>query len=275
LPEGHTLHRVATRLRDRFAGRPVASTSPQGRFAAGAARVDGRRLVRAEAWGKHLFIDFEDVAETVHVHLGLFGGWSFTPGDAPDVVGELRWRLTTGEWTADLRGPTACELLTPGEVAALLARLGPDPLRDDADPERAWARVSTSRAPIATLLMDQSVVAGVGNVYRAEVLFRHQLPPDLPGRDLDRPTWDAVWADLVSLMHEGVASGRIDTVRAEHTPEAMGRDPRDDDHGGEVYVYRRSGLPCLVCGTPVLTRVLGGRNLFWCPECQRADRLSG
>jgi formamidopyrimidine-DNA glycosylase len=274
LPEGHTLHRLAVRLSDRFGGRPVVSTSPQGRFAAGAARVDGRALQAAEAWGKHLLIRFDDVGETVHVHLGLFGGWSFTRGDEPDIVGEVRWRLRTDGWTADLRGPTACELLTPGEVESLLARLGPDPLRDDADPDRAWRRVSTSRAPFATLLMDQSVVAGVGNVYRAEVLFRHGLSPDLPGRDLERETWDAVWADLVALMHEGVRSGRIDTVRPEHTPEAMGRDPRDDDHGGEVYVYRRAGLPCLVCHTPVLTRVIGGRNLFWCPECQGEARLS-
>ncbi len=276
MPEGHTLHRVASRVRDRFGGHVVASSSPQGRFAAGAARLDGHRLTSAEAWGKHLLIVFEDVAETVHVHLGLFGGWSFTRADdAPDVVGEVRWRLHTPGWTADLRGPTACELLTPGEITALLGRLGPDPLRDDADPDRAWRRISASRAPVATLLMDQSVVAGVGNVYRAEVLFRHGLPPDLPGRDLDRPTWDAVWADLVALMREGVASGRIDTVHSEHTPEAMGRDPRVDDHGGEVYVYRRAAQPCLVCGTPVLARVLGGRNLFWCPECQRADRVRG
>ncbi len=276
MPEGHTLHRVATRLRDRFGGRPVVSASPQGRFAAGAARVDARRLERAEAWGKHLLIGFEDVGETVHIHLGLFGGWSFTPAEeVPDVVGEVRWRLHTPGWTADLRGPTACELLTPDEVASLLARLGPDPLRDDAEPDRAWHRISSSRAPLATLLMDQAVVAGIGNVYRAEVLFRHRLPPELPGRDLDRPTWDAVWDDLVLLMRDGVRSGRIDTVRPEHLPEAMGRDPRVDDHGGEVYVYRRAGLPCLLCGTPVLTRVVAGRNLFWCPECQGADRLTG
>jgi endonuclease-8 len=282
LPEGHTLHRIAIRLRDRFGGRLVASSSPQGRFEAGAARLDGRRLETAEAWGKHLLVRFDGVAETVHVHLGLFGGWSFTRSDEPpDVVGQVRWRLHTardggggGAWTADLRGPTACELLVPGEVEALLARLGPDPLRDDADPERAWVRMSRSRASVATLLMDQSVVAGVGNVYRAEVLYRHRIPPDLPGRELARATWDAVWSDLVELMREGVRSGRIDTVRPEHTPEAMGRAARDDDHGGEVYVYRRAGQPCLVCGTPVLTRVVGARNLFWCPECQRADRLS-
>ena len=275
MPEGHTLHRVAAELNEGLAGRIVTSSSPQGRFFLGAARVDDHRFVDAEAWGKHVLVRFDGVAERVHVHLGLFGRWTITHSEDVPVVGEVRWRLRGGSLLAELRGPTACELLAPKESAALLARLGPDPLRDDADPERAWDQISTSRAPLATLLMDQAVVAGIGNVYRAEVLFRHRLPPDLPGRDLDRSTWDAVWTDLVALMRAGVESGQIDTVRPEHTPEAMGRDPRDDAHGGEVYVYRRAGLACLVCGTSVLTKVVASRNLFWCPECQRADRLTG
>lgn len=275
MPEGHTLHRVAAELNDRVAGRIVTSSSPQGQFILGAARVDGHRLVKAEAWGKHVLVRFDGVAERVHVHLGLFGRWTVTVADDAPVVGEVRWRLLSEDVVVELRGPAACELLTPREVEALLARLGPDPLRDDADPDQAWQRISASRAPLATLLMDQAVVAGIGNVYRAEVLFRHRLPPDLPGRELDRATWDAIWADLVHLMREGVRTGQIDTVRAEHTPAAMGRDPRDDAHGGEVYVYRRTGLPCLVCGSTVLTKVVAGRNLFWCPECQGADRLTG
>ena len=275
MPEGHTLHRVAAELRDRVAGRIVTSSSPQGQFSLGAARVDGHRLVDADAWGKHVLVRFDGVAEQVHVHLGLFGRWTVTVAEDVVVIGEVRWRLRAESVVFELRGPTACELLAPREVAALLARIGPDPLRDDADPDEAWHRISASRAPLATLLMDQAVVAGIGNVYRAEVLFRHRLPPDLPGRDLDRSTWEAIWADLVHLMWDGVRSGQIDTVRAEHTPEAMGREPRDDAHGGEVYVYRRTGQPCLVCGTPVLTKVVAGRNLFWCPECQGADRLTG
>ncbi|MGH3356370.1 MAG: zinc finger domain-containing protein, partial [Nocardioidaceae bacterium] len=81
-------------------------------------------------------------------------------------------------------------------------------------------------------------------------------------------TWMSMWHDLVFLMAEGVRTGRIDTVLPEHTPEAMGRPPRVDDHGGEVYVYRRARQPCLVCATPVATQVVAGRNLFWCPGCQ-------
>jgi endonuclease VIII len=120
--------------------------------------------------------------------------------------------------------------------------------------------------------MDQHVLSGVGNVYRAELLYRHTLHPLRPGRTLRKKQWDAMWADLVELMAEGVVTGRIDTVRPEHTPEAMGRPPRVDDHGGEVYVYRRTGMDCLVCGSHVRTAVLEGRNLFWCPRCQRPYR---
>jgi len=101
-----------------------------------------------------------------------------------------------------------------------------------------------------------------------EVLYRHRIHPLRPGHTLRVGQWRAIWADLVDLMAEGVRTGRIDTVRPEHTPEAMGRPPRVDDHGGEVYVYRRTGQPCLVCGSRVRTAVLVGRNVFWCPHCQ-------
>jgi endonuclease VIII len=120
--------------------------------------------------------------------------------------------------------------------------------------------------------MDQTVLAGVGNVYRAEILFRHRVHPLRPGRTLRRSQFQAMWADLVVLMEYGVLTGRIDTVRPEHTPEAMGRPPRKDDHGGEVYVYRRHGQDCLVCGARVRTDTLVGRNLFWCPRCQPVFR---
>jgi endonuclease-8 len=116
--------------------------------------------------------------------------------------------------------------------------------------------------------MDQTVLAGVGNVYRAEILFRHRIHPLRPGNTLRRKQFEAMWDDLVELMHYGVETGRIDTVRPEHSPEAMRREPRRDDHGGEVYVYRRQGQACHVCGSSVSTEVLAGRNLFWCPRCQ-------
>jgi endonuclease-8 len=275
MPEGHTLHRLARELTDVFGAQQVRVGSPQGRFADAAGLLDGAELHSAEAWGKHLFIGFP-ADRYVHVHLGLYGTFDVHDlvSDVPPPVGQVRLRLVRldGKAYADLRGATTCELVTTTERDAVVARIGPDPLRPDADPARAWARISRSSAPIGTLLMDQTVVAGVGNVYRAELLFRHRIHPMRPGRTLRSGQWQAMWDDLVALMAEGVRTGTIDTVRPEHEPEAMGRPPRDDDHGGEVYVYRRNGRPCHVCGRPVSTTVLGGRNLFWCSRCQPAFR---
>lgn len=267
MPEGHTLHRLARLHQRRYAGAPVAVSSPQGRFAAEAALLTGREFVSAEAYGKHLFHHY-GLLGTVHIHLGLYG--AFTESELPEAepVGQVRMRLVGRTHWTDLRGPNRCELLTGPEVDAIKDRLGPDPLRRDARPEQAWERISRSRTSLAALLMDQSVIAGVGNVYRAEVLFRHGIAPLLPGRALEPTVWKAVWDDLVMLMRAGVRAGRIDTVADEHRPEVTGRPPRRDRHGGEVYVYRRTGQPCLVCGTPVAQTELAGRNLYWCPTCQ-------
>jgi endonuclease VIII len=269
VPEGHTIHRLARDHERLFGGQRLSAASPQGRFADGAAVLDGELLERTDAHGKHLFLGFAG-ERWVHVHLGLYGTFLDGPLPAPAPRGAVRLRLTGERAYADLRGPTACELLTGPEKAAVGARLGSDPLRADADPDRAGDRIRRSRAPVGALLMDQTVVAGVGNVYRAEVLFRHGIAPLRPGQKVGAREWEAVWADLVALMREGVRTGRIDTVRPEHTPEAMGRPPRQDDHGGEVYVYRRADQPCLVCGTAVRRGELVSRNLFWCPTCQPA-----
>ena len=279
MPEGHTLLRLAQDLDAAFGGRRVSVTSPQGRFAEGAAILDGRVLARAESRGKHLMVDFgED--DWVHVHLGLYGTFAVwtQAEEVPPPVGAVRLRLVAdgadgseqGTAYADLRGATQCALITPPERDAVLARIGPDPLRPDADPDRAWERVRRSRSPIGVLLMDQSVLAGVGNVYRAEVLFRHRLHPLRPGNTLRVSQWRAVWDDLVELMAAGVSSGRIETLRPEHRAAARDRPARR--RTGQHYVYRRDGQACLVCGSTVRADELGGRNLFWCPRCQPVFR---
>ncbi|MEW2545277.1 DNA-formamidopyrimidine glycosylase family protein [Streptomyces sp. NPDC047002] len=267
MPEGHTIHRLALDHTERFGGRAVRVSSPQGKFSDSAALLDGRVLDEADAHGKHLFLGFGGIG-WVHVHLGLFGKVRFGAPPLPPPTDTVRLRLSCEAAYMDLRGPTTCALITGAEKRAVHERLGADPLRPAASADDAWPRISRSRTTVAALLMDQKTVAGVGNVYRAEVLFRHGIDPYRAGRDLTRAEWDAVWADLVVLMREGVRTNRIDTVRPEHEPEAMGRAPRVDDHGGEVYVYRRANQPCLVCGTPVRTAQLAARNLFWCPTCQ-------
>lgn len=262
MPEGHTLHRLARLHGRRFGGAPVRASSPQGRFASGAALIDGLVLEKAEAWGKHLLHRYESDL-IVHIHLGLYGKFTEQAVPLDDPVGAVRLRIVGEKYGVDLRGPTACEIYTEEQVDALVARLGPDPLRKDADPDAAWARISKSRTAIGTLLMDQKVLAGVGNVYRAEILFRHEINPMRPGKDLDRAEWDAIWFDLVDLMAIGVRRGRIITIRPE------------DDHGDTYgarrprsYVYRRQGYPCRVCGADILHSVMQARNLFWCPVCQ-------
>ncbi|RAV08774.1 Fpg/Nei family DNA glycosylase [Mycolicibacterium sp. GF69] len=267
MPEGHTLHRLARLHQRRYARAPVLVSSPQGRFVDGAAAVDGRVLKKATAWGKHLFHHYEG-GRVVHVHLGLYGTFTEWPlgveTTPPPPVGQVRMRMIGAEYGTDLRGPTVCELLAEPEIADVIGRLGPDPLRRDADASLAWARIRKSRRPIGALLMDQSVIAGVGNVYRSELLFRHRIDPHRPGTRIGDDEFDAMWTDLVALMRIGLRRGKIHTIR------------REDDHGlpsygpgrPRTYVYRRAGEPCRICGTEIRTEVMEGRNLFWCPTCQ-------
>jgi endonuclease VIII len=267
VPEGHTIHRLAAHHRRLFAGDAVTVSSPQGRFVAGAARLTGRTFVDTEAYGKHLLHHF-DSGLALHVHLGLYGRFADGVPPAPDPIGQVRMRMVSHRHWLYLRGPTACEVLDPAQVAALRERLGADPLRDDADPAAAYAALMRSKRPIFALLLDQGIVAGCGLIYANEVLFRAGLAPTTPGREISERCWTELWDDLRALMKEGVARGRIDTVHTAHTPEAMGRAPRMDRHGGEVYVYRRPGQPCLVCGSLVARGPMAGRNLYWCPACQ-------
>ncbi len=275
VPEGHSIHRLARRHRRLLVGRRINATSPQGRFADGAALIDGAEVVGTDAWGKHLFHSYADHPGgdplVLHVHLGLYGKFREGRGEPDPPRGALRLRLVTdhedGPHWLDLRGPTACELVTATERDLLLARLGPDPLRRSTDPAAWLPRVTRSRAPVGTLLLDQSVVAGIGNVYRAELLFRHGLDPHLAGREVDAAVLDGAWHDLVRLMRAGVRSGRIVTTEPEHRERPAGRARRVDSH----YVYGRAGLPCRVCGTEIVDDQLAARRIFWCPSCQPAD----
>ena len=186
----------------------------------------------------------------------------------PPVVGQVRLRLLTDVTCADLRGPTACALQTPDEMLATVAKLGPDPLvGDPAEGEERFVRI-VRRKPtaIALLLMDQAVVSGIGNVYRAEMLFRARLNPHTPGRDVPEDVVRELWRDWVRLLEIGVETGQMmtmDDLTSEQYRAAMAS--RDDRH----WVYHRAGLPCRVCGTEIALEEIGARKLYWCPSCQR------
>ncbi len=132
----------------------------------------------------------------------------------PPVVGQVRLRLLTEITCADLRGPTACVIQTPDEVAATIAKLGPDPLVDDLaeGEERVVSVIRRKPTPIGLLLMDQSVISGIGNVYRAELLFRARLNPHTPGRDVPEETVRDIWRDWVKLLAIGVETGQMMTM---------------------------------------------------------------
>lgn len=289
MPEGHTLHRLAATLQRSFGGDVVRASSPQGRFESGARLLDGGTVERAEAFGKHLFLDVDD--HVLHVHLGLYGTWPVSPAPAPPPYGAVRLRLESDRSYADLRGPTACDLVGDDGRDAIVARLGPDPLRADADPERFVRRVRSSRALAGGLLMDQSVIAGVGNIYRAEVLFRHRISPYAEGRTVSEAKLRAVWDDLVVLMRDGVRRGRIvtvdpadvDALAALDADRPASDDPDldgDDDslamrrrrRSTGAYVYGRAGRPCLRCGRGVRMAEMQGRRVYWCGYCQRLPR---
>lgn len=304
MPEGHSIHRLARQFDDVFAGERLVVTSPQGRFANGAALLNGRVLESARAHGKQLFLRFEG-SLYLHVHLGLYGAWDFggdttfrgassigaprrvgereladDVGDAayagaPPPVGAVRVRLESNHGWADLRGATVCSVATEPEAEAVLARLGPDPLGPDSlgllkagkDPGEEFAkRVNRRRTPIARLLMDQSVVAGIGNVYRAELLFRAKLDPAFSGSALGARRALELWADAVLAMTEGVQAGRIVTTDPSYWTSAAGVLPDPEE---AHWVYRRHGLGCRICGTPVRLAEEAGRKLYWCPLCQK------
>lgn len=338
MPEGHSVHRIARQFARHFVGERVSASSPQGRFADGAALIDGRTMTAARAVGKQLFLEFDD-ALWLRVHLGIYGAWDFAgaveqdsvtrsahgrmgqtgqhgmrddeeagatlvgehedslasigaprrarlPGRArlrmgeessatevhesfpAEPVGQVRVRLLTATSVADLRGPTACEVLDAATVQQIIDRLGPDPLIDDAQTgeERMLERVRRRRVPIGLLLMDQSVVSGIGNVYRAELLFRARLDPHSPGASLPEEHIRELWRDWRYLLGVGVETGQMLTMDGlDEDAQRRALRSRADRH----WVYKREGLPCRVCGTHIVRELAAARKLYYCPTCQR------
>jgi endonuclease-8 len=323
MPEGHSVHRIARQFGLHFVGKTIAATSPQGRFASGAAQIDGRVMIRAKSVGKQMFLEFDNHL-WLRVHLGMYGAWDFAgdftadatvasaggrmgqtnqrgtavdsrgedslmsmgaprvarmrmseqetlaPGTdvfPPTPIGAVRVRLLTDATVADLRGPTACDILTPQEVKAVIAKMGPDPMVGSlkAGEERFVAAVRKSATPIGLLLMDQSVVSGIGNVYRAELLFRARLDPHKPGKDVPEDTARGLWRDWTKLLRIGIRTGQMmtmDGLSKKKREAALAN--REDRH----WVYHRTGEPCRVCGTPIVMEMAAGRKLYYCPVDQ-------
>jgi endonuclease VIII len=259
MPEGHTIHRLARDLSKDLRGHAVGTAHRQDRFADGARRLDGRVLDRTSANGKHLFLHFEG-AEVVHIHLGLFGKFRRLVAPVPEPSAALRVRFCGPEAVWDLTGAITCELRGPDVLDEVAATLGPDPLRRGARPDEFVRRVQRSRKPIGALLLDQAVIAGIGNVYRAEILHLTGIDPATEGRLLSEAQLHEIWDRTVEQLRLGLKRDRIVTV------PLNGRRLSSMRRGDSVHVYKQSS--CRTCGSPVEHSDIGGRNMFSCPRCQ-------
>ena len=271
MPEGHTIHRIAHDHGGLLAGRSIRVSSPQGRFV-DADRVDGAVLERIEPFGKHLFYEWS-TGEVGHVHLGLFGKFRVQHTDrSPEPIGEVRMRLQTepdherDEYvTVDLSGPTACSIDPPSVRKEIVNRLGPDPIRRGSKPDRMIDKMLRSKRSIGDLLMDQSVVCGVGNVYRAEALFVCGIHPLRPGASSDPVELQALWTTVQGMLRQGVQDGRIVTVSRNDLGITRNQRIR---RGEATYAYNHDR--CLLCGDAIARIQIANRTCYYCPTHQPA-----
>ncbi|MGE0067388.1 MAG: Fpg/Nei family DNA glycosylase [Solirubrobacterales bacterium] len=251
MAEGDTILRLARRLDSALAGEvlAVSAPNPRGR-AAGVERLDGRYLEGAEARGKHLLLRFDELV--LHSHLGMSGGWHLYPrGAAWRRPRSSAWAVLSGrdQEAVQFGGPTM-RLLTAERVRRdpQLARLGPDVLASDFDPEAvALALRADPGRGIGDVLLDQRLLAGVGNIFKSEACFAARIDPWRTVGDLSEAELVAVLTAARAEMVDAVESGRKTFA-----------------------VYRRRG-PCPACGGPISSRGQGdaNRTTFWCPRCQR------
>ena len=262
MPEGHTLHRIARDHSKWFSGQEMIATSPQGRFEKEAKKLSGRKLLQAEAYGKHLFYAFDGkgTPKYLHVHLGLYGKFRIHRNAPPEPRGAVRIRMVGEERSFDLNGPNTCELLDVDGFGTIINRLGPDPLRSDADPERAWAKISRSRSAIGALLLNQSVIAGLGNIYRAEILYLLAIDPKRIGKKITREEFNQIWEMSCKLLRIGVRYNRIITVLENEKPLSRLKS------GERLYVYKKT--TCSRCAAAIRQFDLGNRKIFACDRCQ-------
>ena len=263
MPEGHTIHRLARDLSATFGGGPVGATSPQGRFTEGAASIDGKPLARATARGKHLFLEFDETL--IHIHLGLIG--KFRPRAlGVDATDSVRLDLTNGEEFWQLTEPQTCAIVTAHEEAHVANKLGPDPLARGASSQQFIEALGKRKVPISAALLDQGVVAGIGNVYRAEFLFLMGIEPHTPANKLTADQALELWDLSKQMLRLGVKLNRIVTVSRQDGGKPQSRMTNNE----RLYVYKREDQPCRRCDAPITIGKIGSRSVWWCPVCQPA-----
>lgn len=260
MPEGHKTHYLAAQHAAAIGGQAIQVTSPQGRFADDARKVDGRRLDEIRAVGKHLFYEF-DGRRIVHVHLGRYGSFTQQTSPPTDPKGQVRMRMIGPGTTIDLRGPSRCRVIDGDTETAIRDSLGPDPLAGGRKRD-VFAKIHTSGKPIGALLLDQSIIAGIGNIFRAEILFEIRMDPNLPGNEISPAQFDVLWKSITSMMKVSLKHGRIISVTAKEAGKPLAQ--LTDQERFRVYGRR----DCPACGGSIVTEPFASRKLYLCPNCQ-------
>lgn len=268
MPEGDTLHRLARSFLP-WQGKRLEASSPQGRFEEGAEVLNGGFLTRSYARGKHLFLRVETSSGqevTLHLHLGLYGRVHL--GTSPSESPSVRLRLEANGQVADVIGANKCEVLSAEEVQEKLATLGLDPLAPVKPLTALLPRLRKLKQPMGQVLMRQDLFSGLGNIYRAELLWRSAVSPFLEARYASDAFWHKLFQDARVLMEEGVQRGFI--VTREELREVNGGTPLP--HALQnFYVYKHEGEACPRCGGLIEGALHWGRRLYWCVSCQSLE----
>jgi endonuclease-8 len=231
--------------------------------------IAGRTIERVEAAGKHCLMTFSE-GLVLRTHMRMNGSWHlYRPGEKWQLPARaMRIRIETADWVAIAFNVYVAEFVA---AAALdrhqpVATLGPD-LLGDFDPERALARIrDQGDRPVHEVLLDQRVMAGLGNVYKSEILFLSKLHPDTPASAVTEIAWRELMTLAQSLLRANVVDGASGIVTYRGLRHPTGRMNPED----RLWVYSRGGQPCRKCGTPIASRKDGdaARVTYWCPSCQ-------
>jgi endonuclease-8 len=278
MPEGDTIHRAADTLQRAIGGQVVTrfeSVLPKLTRADADAPIRGRTVERVEARGKHLLIWFSGDL-VLRTHMRMNGSWHiYRPGE--------RWQRPHRDMRIVIETPAmhavaftvpVAEFVTSRDLANhdIVAELGPDPLSDTFSAEQAIERMHAhGDIEIADVLLDQSVIAGIGNVFKSEVLFGARVNPFVPVSQLTREQLAEIVAVATRFMRANVVSGVASGVSR---TASMRRTTGRADPSARLWVYGRGGQPCRRCGTAISRQKQGpyARSTYWCPKCQPNPR---
>lgn len=275
MPEGDTIFRAARALHKALGGHVVT------RFETAYAHLDrvnvdtpiaGRTVEKVESRGKHVLIFFSGEL-ILRTHMRMNGSWHiYRTGErwwrGPQA---MRVRIDTADWVAVAFNVPVAEFVTPRqlETRGPVAQLGPDLLGAAFDRDEAVRRMVASAArPIAMTLLDQRIVAGIGNIYKSEVLFLSGVHPDTPSSAVPPATLEQMLDVARSLLRDNVIDGSSPTIQTFRNLRQL--NPANE-HYDSLWVYDRRGKPCRKCGTAIEMKKMGmeSRSCYWCPGCQK------